>query len=337
MGFMHQFLRLGSGRLGTGERKNTVTTTLCKVSKDNYEIANQCMGEGTFAKVHLATRHRDGQVFALKIFRRNAVDSRMVQAEFYIAQALRHKNIIATYALCTLESTLGLLMEYAPNSLFDLVTSSELRPGDSEKYLADLVGGVEHIHRLGFAHRDLKLENIVIGVNGNAKVIDFGTIGVAKPSPTGKFIDASNLDMNTDSYSANIGSPPYMAPELFTHSRYDPTKADVWSLGIVYACMVLGKFPWTAAHKQNAQFAAYSGVDLKLPVLDLCPQSDTSFQNPSVFIRQFPANTQSVVHSMLRVQPAKRSKLAAIGKSISLIQNQQGVSQALPKKSGISL
>ena len=114
-----------------------------------------------------------------------------------------------------------------------------------------------------------------------------------------------------------------MAPELFTQSIYDPKMADVWSLGIMYACMVLKKFPWTAAHKQNADFSAYSGADLKLPALDSCPQNDITFQSPPVFIRQCPANTQSVIHSMLRVQPAKRSELAAIRQSISHNQNRQ--------------
>lgn len=323
MGFIHKFLGVRSGSSVTKEPKTVATTTLCRASNDEYEVTDQCMGEGSFAEVKLTRRRRDGKVFALKMFSRNAVDTRKVHAEFYVARRLRHKNIIATLELYTLDSSFGILMEYATTCLFDLVSSFKLRPGDSERYLADLVSGVEYIHRLGFVHRDLKLENVVVGVDGYAKVIDFGTIGLAKPGPTSKFAASRHICLDSDSSSVNTGSSAYMAPELFIDSKYDPVMADVWSLGIVYICMALGRFAWTVAKKPNAGFAAYACADVGLPASDSTLQSDMSLQSLPSLIRQLPPKMQNVVHSMLRVQRTKRSNLAAVSERISRIQNQQ--------------
>lgn len=163
------------------------TKGLSKTTSDIYESTNTDAGEGTFARVKIVKRRRDGAVFAMKIFKLGLTDPRKILAEFYVAHGMRHKNVIATYELLPFEGSQGMLMEYAPECLLDLVTSSALKPGDAEIYLDQLVAGTAHIHTIGFAHRDLKLENVVIGTDGQAKIIDFGTVGTAKPTQPSKY------------------------------------------------------------------------------------------------------------------------------------------------------
>ena len=60
-------------------------------------------------------------------------------------------------------------MEYAPRCLLDLDTTGALKTGDAEIYLQQILAGTAHIHKLGFAHRDLKLENVVFGLTGRPR------------------------------------------------------------------------------------------------------------------------------------------------------------------------
>lgn len=345
MGLLHKFGAVRSGRTVTKEPEITPTTTSCGAS-DKYEVVKSYIGHGNSAEVKLVKRRCDGQILAVKIFSNNAVSSKRVQAEFYIAHGLRHRNIIATFDLCNIGGSIGMVMEYAPSCLYDLVSASKLQPGDSERYLADLISGVGYIHRQGFAHRDLKLENVVIGADGYAKVIDFGTVGVARVGATSKCIDTCVLEAHgyvSDCRLAIIGSSAYMAPELFTEPRYDPRNADVWSLGVVYACMVLGRFPWSVAQQHDATFAAYYREDLKLPASDLTSKICSVQQNLPSLIRRLRPDMQVVIHSMLRVWPAKRSGLDTISQRICHIRNErmqviQGadVGAATPPAFGVS-
>lgn len=151
-----------------------------KSTHDIYEATDQSAGEGAFANVQILKRKGDGAVFALKILKPGVMSPRKIQAEFYVARGMRHQNIIQTYELLEYRGSQGILMEYAPKCLLDLVTTRALESGDPEIYLQQILAGTAHIHKLGFAHRDLKLENIVFGADGQAKIIDFGSVGTTK-------------------------------------------------------------------------------------------------------------------------------------------------------------
>ncbi|KAJ9055462.1 serine/threonine protein kinase [Entomophthora muscae] len=78
------------------------------------------------------------------------------------------------------------------------------------------------------------------------KIIDFG------------FATYFRNPDNTERLSTGIcGSDPYVAPEVLLDSHYDPSRADVWSLGIIYICMVSRSFPWDIASPCNHDFQAY--------------------------------------------------------------------------------
>lgn len=83
-----------------------------------------------------------------------------------------------------LDGVLNMIMEYAPHNLFEMVTSKSVTVADAEVYFKQLVAGVAYIHSTGFAHRDLKLENVLVK-NGHVKIIDFGTISTGRWTPTG--------------------------------------------------------------------------------------------------------------------------------------------------------
>jgi serine/threonine protein kinase len=100
-----------------------------------------------------------------------------------------------------------------------------------------ILNGVSYMHRLGLAHRDLKLENVVVTERGIIKLVDFGCAAIFRDPHTRKQIFSTDV----------VGCSSYMAPEIFQRRPYAPQYADVWSLGIMYCCMVLGRFPWKVA------------------------------------------------------------------------------------------
>jgi serine/threonine protein kinase len=107
--------------------------------------------------------------------------------------------------------------------------------------------GVEYLHELGLAHRDLKLDNCVMTMDNVVKLIDFGTATVFH-YPGKAHQKATGI----------VGSDPYLAPEVITQENYDPRKTDVWSVAIIFMCMALRRFPWKIPDaKADLNFRAF--------------------------------------------------------------------------------
>ena len=92
-----------------------------------------------------------------------------------------------------------------------------------------IVSAVAYLHSKNIAHRDIKLENIMIGKNKQIKLIDFGFSVTCKEGKNIRII---------------CGTPSYMAPELTLKKDYDGKKVDVWALGIIVFVMCAGFYPF---------------------------------------------------------------------------------------------
>ena len=138
-------------------------------------------------------------------------------------------------------------MEYAPYDLFSVVMSQKMCRPEIYCVFRQICEGVDYLHSIGLAHRDLKLDNCVMTTNNVVKLIDFGTATVFH-YPGKKLTKASGV----------VGSDPYLAPEVLTDETYDPRKTDVWSVAIIFMCMILRRFPWTIPDpKTDPSFKAF--------------------------------------------------------------------------------
>ena len=138
-------------------------------------------------------------------------------------------------------------MEYAPYDLFSVVMSQKMVHPEIYCVFRQICEGVEYLHSIGLAHRDLKLDNCVMTASHIVKLIDFGTATVFH-YPGKKLTKASGV----------VGSDPYLAPEVLTDETYDPRKTDVWSVAIIFLCMMLRRFPWTIPDpKTDRSFKAF--------------------------------------------------------------------------------
>ncbi|KAF7295009.1 Protein kinase domain-containing protein [Mycena indigotica] len=220
-----------------------------------YGKWGRVLGSGAGGTVRLikGSPKSGGSIFAVKQFRpKRAGESekeyqKKVTAEFCVGSTLKHPNIIATVDIVSDHGHYYEVMEYAPYDLFSVVMSGKMCRPEIYCVFRQVCDGVAYLHEMGLAHRDLKLDNCVMTTDNVVKIIDFGTATVFHyPGRT--------LTMAT----GIVGSDPYLAPEVLNGQPYDPRKTDVWSIGIMFMCMVLRRFPWTLPNpKTDASFKAF--------------------------------------------------------------------------------
>ncbi|KAH9857003.1 hypothetical protein C2E23DRAFT_865638 [Lenzites betulinus] len=230
------------------------SATHVQMSK-KYGKWGRVLGSGAGGTVRLikAPTKSGGTTFAVKEFRpkRQGESEREYQkkvtAEFCVGSTLKHPNIIETVDIVTDHGHFYEVMEYAPYDLFSVVMSGNMTRPEIYCVFRQICDGVEYLHSLGLAHRDLKLDNCVMTKDNVVKLIDFGTATVFH-YPGKKTTLASGI----------VGSDPYLAPEVLAQDNYDPRKTDVWSVAIIFMCMVLRRFPWKIPDpKSDPSFRAF--------------------------------------------------------------------------------
>lgn len=149
-----------------------------------YGKFGKVLGSGAGGSVRLLKRASDGVTFAVKQFReRHSWESekdyaKKVTAEFCIGSTLHHGNIIETMDIIQENNRWYEIMEYAPYDLFATVMTGKMGREEIACSFLQIVNGVSYLHSMGLAHRDLKLDNVVVSEHGIMKIIDFGSATV---------------------------------------------------------------------------------------------------------------------------------------------------------------
>lgn len=152
--------------------------------QSKYGKFGKVLGSGAGGSVRLMKRSSDGVTFAVKQFRpRHSYESekdynKKVTAEFCIGSTLHHGNIIETMDLVNEKGSYFVVMEYAPFDLFAIVMTGKMSREEVTCCTLQILNGVTYLHSMGLAHRDLKLDNVVVNEHGIMKIIDFGSAAV---------------------------------------------------------------------------------------------------------------------------------------------------------------
>ncbi|QLG70707.1 hypothetical protein HG535_0A06490 [Zygotorulaspora mrakii] len=221
-----------------------------------YGKLGKLLGAGAGGSVKVLVRPTDGATFAVKEFRPRKTNesvkdyAKKCTAEFCIGSALRHPNIIETLDIFSdsKQNKYYEVMEYCPIDFFAVVMTGKMSRGEINCCLKQLTEGVKYLHSMGLAHRDLKLDNCVMTTDGILKLIDFGSAVVFRYPMENDVTPAHGI----------VGSDPYLAPEVLTSTKcYNPQFVDVWSIGIIYCCMMLKRFPWKAPRESDDNFRLF--------------------------------------------------------------------------------
>ncbi|OAR02895.1 hypothetical protein LLEC1_05881, partial [Akanthomyces lecanii] len=219
-----------------------------------YGKLGKVLGAGAGGSVRLMRRKEDGTVFAVKEFRaRHTYESekeyaKKVTAEFCVGSTLHHGNIIETLDILQEKGRWFEVMEYGPYDLFAIVMTGRMSREEVSCCFLQILNGVTYLHSLGLAHRDLKLDNVVVSDKGIMKIIDFGSAHVFKYPFETETVLAKGI----------VGSDPYLAPEVYDQKEYDAAAVDIWSLAIIYCCMSLRRFPWKLPRMTDNSFKLFA-------------------------------------------------------------------------------
>ncbi|KAK9495628.1 kinase-like domain-containing protein [Lipomyces doorenjongii] len=283
-----------------------------------YGRFGKVLGSGAGGSVRLMKRSSDGTTFAVKEFRaRHSYESereysKKVTAEFCIGSTLHHPNIIETLDIMHENGKFYEVMEYCPYDLFAIVMSGKMSRAEIYCVFKQILSGVAYLHEMGLAHRDLKLDNCVVSDAGIVKIIDFGSASVFRYPFESEIVKAHGI----------VGSDPYLAPEVCSELKYDPQPADVWSVAIIFCCMLLRRFPWKAPRKSDNSFRLFSSMPAdpehcEYPSKPVGTNSDGTSPTPVIkgpwrLLRLLPHETRDLVSRMLELDPNKRATLKDI-------------------------
>ncbi|GAB4481801.1 MAG: hypothetical protein Kow00124_29950 [Anaerolineae bacterium] len=201
-----------------------------------YRIIEQ-LGLGGMATVYKAYQPNVDRYVAIKVLPRHfAADPSFIgrfEQEAKIIARLEHARILPVYDYGEDDGITYLVMRYLQaGTLADRLASGPIPLDEAARILSQVAEGLDHAHRSGVIHRDVKPSNIMLDSAGDAYITDFGI---------SKLVEGSAQFTG----SGIIGTPAYMSPEQGLGQPVDH-RTDVYSLGVVLYQMVVGQVPFQA-------------------------------------------------------------------------------------------
>ncbi|KAG0257269.1 Serine/threonine-protein kinase [Mortierella polycephala] len=260
-----QFLRLRRTRLGL----------------DDF-VTVKVIGKGAFGEVRLVQKQDSGKIYAMKTLRKADMHKKdqlaHVRAERDVLAESESPWVVQLYYSFQDPQYLYLIMEFLPGGdlMTMLITYDTFSEDVTRFYIAECVLAIEDIHKMGFIHRDIKPDNILIDRSGHIKLSDFGLSygfhknhdsqiyqrlisGQVNGGNNNNYNGVTSLESGVDAISltfsskdklatwkknrralaySTVGTPDYIAPEIFMQQGYGQ-ECDWWSLGaIMFECLV---------------------------------------------------------------------------------------------------
>ena len=266
----------------------------------NFYLYGRLIGQGAFGKVNIGLNILAGRVVAIKSFNKKELDKngdnmKKILYETDLMKKMNHPNITKILEVFEDEDYILITMEYINGgNLFSFVKKRRKLSEKTAKFLfKQIILGIQHIHSHKIVHRDIKLENILIDLNNNIKICDFGI---------GKI-----LTYNKQLLYDKCGTPMYMAPEILLSSKnhgYEGYPVDIWSAGISLYIMLSGTLPFNLKNNESSSIeeSSENNIELQYSIIN----------NEPKYIEKISDEARDLLKGLLNKNPNKRLTIEQI-------------------------
>jgi serine/threonine protein kinase len=220
-------------------------TTMPLKTISHYDLLDK-IAEGGMGTVYRGRDNHTGQIVAVKVVPKhllsNQVFIKRFEQEYTAARTLDHPNIVRALDFGREGDTPFLVMEFVDGESLGarIERDGALPEEEAIRIIAEAAEGLHKAHKLGLIHRDIKPDNILITLDGQAKVTDLGLV---------KELEA---DLNLTRTGRGLGTPHFMAPEQFRNAKKADVRCDIYSLAATLYMMVTGDLPFKSLNPLDA-------------------------------------------------------------------------------------
>ncbi|MFC1595545.1 protein kinase [Gemmatimonadota bacterium] len=246
----------------------------------HYKVVDK-LGEGGMGAVYKAEDTTLNRLVAIKTLSQHLSENEEARERFVreaqAASAINHPNITTVFELLEEDDSHYIAMEYVDGkTIRDMVESGHVSIRKAVDIILQAAEALSAAHRKGILHRDVKSANIMVSMEGNVKVMDFGLAHLEERSQ----LTRSGTTMGTLAYSS---------PEQLTGRPYDE-RSEIWSLGVVFYELLTGQLPFKSPSEGELLFAIINNEQ----------------DSPNTCREDAPESVCGVINKMLLKQPELR-------------------------------
>jgi atypical protein kinase C iota type len=261
---------------------------LSKINLDKFDLI-KVIGRGSYAKVFLVEYKLTRKCYAMKVIKKSTFnddeDIDWVQTEKHVfEQATNHPFLVGLHSCFQTESRLFFIIEYlcGGDLMYHMQQKRKLPEDHARFYSSEIILALDFLHSKGIIYRDLKLDNVLLDIEGHIKLTDYGMCkeGLTKGEKTSTF----------------CGTPNYIAPEMLRGEEYD-FSVDWWALGVLMYEMMAGRSPFEPVNENPSENPDLHTEDHLFQVI---------LEKPIRIPRNLSVRAASVLKAFLQKQPEDR-------------------------------